>query len=402
MPIYAHIINDSPTMIWGLTSRQRLMRVLQNAAVTNIVDDITAVPENNSTVLLFRGDYLFDDRVVNYLVQTPDIILKTLQGSAGALVAAHVAAAQAVAARDALAKNSAAASLAGLKTETLETLSVSFQQQLLKFEPPFVLPIKPGNKPVLERRLFDWSYKGVTDLVTKWAWPRPAQWVVGQCVRYGLRPNHVTIIGLLLVILAGLLFAYGWYGWGLLAGWLMTFLDTVDGKLARVTVTSSRFGHYFDHIIDLIHPPVWYILWGLGLGAAQYNFGGLSLGPSFWLIVIGYVVGRLVEGAFLAWLGKFGIFCWRPLDSYFRLITARRNPCLILLTAGVLFGRPDWGLFAVTIWTVTTSLFLIIRLLMAVNARRAAGPIQSWFVDIEPANPQQPLAVRLFTHRAAD
>ncbi len=182
----------------------------------------------------------------------------------------------------------------------------------------------------------------------------------------------------------------------------MTLLDTVDGKLARVTVTSSKFGHYFDHIIDLIHPPIWYILWGLGLGAAQYDFGGLSLGASFWLIVMGYVVGRLAEGIFLAWLGKFGIFCWRPIDSYFRLITARRNPCLILLTAGVLFGQPDWGLLAVTIWTVVTSLFLIIRLLMAVNARRAAGPIRSWFLDIDQANLQQPLAVRLFTYKSVD
>jgi phosphatidylglycerophosphate synthase len=401
MSLYAYILNDSPTKIWGLTSRQRQLRVLKGAGVTNIVDDITAVPEN-SPVLLLRGDYLFDDRVINYMVQTPDIILKIPQGSAGALVAAHVASGQAVAAHDALAKNSASASLAGLKTETLETLSVSFQQRLLKFEPPFVLPIAPENKRVLERRLFDWSYKGVTDLVTKWVWPRPAQWLVGRCVRLGLKPNHVTIIGLLLVILAGLFFAYGWYGWGLLAGWLMTLLDTVDGKLARVTVTSSKFGHYFDHIIDLIHPPIWYILWGLGLGAAQYDFGGLSLGASFWLIVMGYVVGRLVEGIFLAWLGKFGIFCWRPIDSYFRLITARRNPCLILLTAAVLFGQPDWGLLAVTIWTVVTSLFLIIRLSMAVNARRGAGPIRSWFLDIDQANMQQPLAVRLFTHRAVD
>ena len=401
MSIYVHVINDSPTKIWGLTSRQRLLRVLKGAGATDIVDDITAVPENRP-VLLLRGDYLFDDRVINYMVQTPDILLKIQQGSGDALVAAHVASGQALAAREALAKNIPSPSLADVKTETLETLSVSFQQRLLKFEPPFVLPITPENNLVLERRLFDWSYKGVTDLVTKWVWPRPAQWVVGQCVRYGLRPNHVTVIGLLLVILAGVSFAYGWYGWGLLAGWLMTFLDTVDGKLARVTVTSSKFGHYFDHIIDLVHPPIWYILWGLGLGVSQYNFSGLSLGASFWLIIIGYVVGRLVEGVFLAWLGKFGIFCWRPIDSYFRLITARRNPCMILLTVGVLGGRPDWGLFAVTIWTVATSLFLIIRLLMAAKSRLVAGPIRSWFLDIDQTNQQQSLAVRLFTHRATD
>ena len=399
MPIYAHIINNSPTKIWGLTSRQRQLRVLKGAGVTDTVDDLSAVPAS-SAVLMFRGDYLFDDRVIHHMVQTPDTLLKIIQGSADVFVAAHVASGLALAARDLLAKNSASAPLAGVRTETLQTLCVSFQQRLLKFEPPFVLPIKAEDKRLLERRLFDWSYKGVTDLVTKWAWPRPAQWIVGRCVRYGLKPNHVTIIGLVLTILAGLFFTYGWYGWGLLAGWLMTFLDTVDGKLARVTVTSSKFGHYFDHLIDLIHPPVWYILWGVGLGIPQFGTSGLSLSAAYWMILVGYTAGRLVEGAFLAWLGKFGIFCWRPLDSYFRLITARRNPCLLLLTAGFLWGRPDWGLLAVTVWTVVTSLFLLIRLLIAVIVRSDAGQIRSWLMDIDPAKPHHPLAVRLFTHRA--
>jgi hypothetical protein len=120
------------------------------------------------------------------------------------------------------------------------------------------------------------------------------------------------------------------------------------------------------------------------------------------LIVVGYVLGRLAEGVFLAWLGKFGIFCWHPFDSYFRLITARRNPCLILLTAGTLLGRPDWGLFAVAVWTLSTSLFLLIRLMMAVYTRMEVGPLRSWFLDIDQTKQKQPLAVRLFTHRAAD
>ena len=398
MSIYVHIIGDCPIKIWGLTSRERKLRVLWSAGVTNFSDDIVSVPENSS-VLLLKGDYLFDDRVINYLLQSPNTLLKIPQGTTEIIVAAHAAAGQAPEAREAVANNLIPSSIAGLKIETLDTLSVSFQQRLLKFEPPFVLPITSENVRALERRLFDWSYKGVTDLVTKWIWPRPAQWVVGLCVRYGLRPNHVTIIGLFLVVLAGIFFAYGWYGWGLLAGWLMTFLDTVDGKLARVTVTSSKFGHYFDHLIDLVHPPVWYILWGLGLDATQTARGGLSLGTAFWLIVTGYTVGRLVEGVFLAWLGKFGLFCWRPIDSYFRLITARRNPCMILLTAGFLWGYPGWGLFAVTIWTAATSIVLVIRLLMAINTRLADGAVRSWFLDIDHATEQQPMAVKLFTHQ---
>jgi phosphatidylglycerophosphate synthase len=399
MTEYVHIIDGSPTQIWGMTSHQRKLRVLEAAGVTEIVEDIAAVPDNSS-VIFFRGDYLFDDRVINYLVQAADVILKIPQGNTSVFVAAHVTSEQAGQVREVIASNLAApASLADVKIETLKTLAISFQERLLKFEPPFVLPITPENVRKLEKRLFDWSYKGVTDLVTKWVWPRPTQWAVGQCVRYGLRPNHVTIIGLFLVILAGLFFTYGWYGWGLLAGWLMTFLDTVDGKLARVTVTSSRFGHYFDHLTDLIHPPIWYSLWGVGLGVSRLDDIGISLVAACWLIFIGYVVGRLVEGIFLAWLGKFGIFCWRPLDSYFRLITARRNPCMIFLTIGAILGRPDSGLAAVVIWTVLSTIFLVVRLGMAIYGRYSDGPIKSWFADIDATNRKQPLSVRLFAHR---
>ena len=399
MSLFAHIIGDSPVKIWGLTSYTRKIRVLKSAGVTQVVDDIAAIPENASVVML-RGDLLFDDRVINYLVQTPGILLKVPQGSTDNVVAAHVDVSQAIEARAIMTEPATAIIPMGVKTETLDSLSISFQQRLLKFDPPFVLPITSEKRRDLERQLFDWSYKGVTDCVTKWVWPHPARWVVGQCVRFGFRPNHVTVLGLFLAILAGILFAYGWYGWGLLAGWLMTFLDTVDGKLARVTVTSSKFGHYFDHVIDLVHPPIWYILWGLGM--SQSNFGGLSSGTVFWLIVTAYIAGRLVEGVFLTWLGKFGIFCWRPIDSYFRLITARRNPCLILLTAGYLAGFPDWGLFAVTVWTVATSIFLLVRVLMAFKTRLAHDPIRSWFLDIDIESQQQPLAVKLFTRLAVD
>ena len=399
MTIYAHIIKDNPVQHWGLTPRQRILRLLASAGVTDIVDDIASIPASGSVILL-RGDYLFDDRVVNYLVDSPDMMLQVPQERNHRIVAVRVGAHLAGQAADIIGGIVNDRSLPGVKTETLETLSISFQKRLLKFEPPFVLPVTAENKPNLERRLFDASYKGVTDLVTKWVWPHPARWAVGQCVRLGLRPNHVTIIGLLLVIIAGFFFVRGWYGWGLLAGWLMTFLDTVDGKLARVTVTSSRFGHYFDHIIDLVHPPIWYILWGVGLGVARLEVIGISLAAAYWLITAGYVVGRLVEGVFLAWLGKFGLFCWRPVDSYFRLITARRNPCMIFLTAAALLGRPDAGLAAVTVWTVLTTAFLCMRLALGLYRQRVGGSIRSWLKDVNQPEYKGSLAVRLFTHQS--
>ena len=131
--------------------------------------------------------------------------------------------------------------------------------------PPYVLPIRTDTRQTLESELFTRSYKGVTDLVTKWLWPLPAFWAVRFCVRFGLRPNHVTVAeSCVCGRWPGVAFWHSYYGIGLLMGWLMTFLDTVDGKLARVTVTSSRIGDVLDHGLDIIHPPLWYIAWGVG------------------------------------------------------------------------------------------------------------------------------------------
>jgi phosphatidylglycerophosphate synthase len=152
----------------------------------------------------------------------------------------------------------------------------------------------------------------------------------------------------------------------------MTFLDTVDGKLARVTLRSSRLGHVLDHGIDLVHPPIWWLAFGASL---------LATGPA-WVeaatvvTVGGYLVSRLLEGIFLAVFG-FEIHSWRPVDSAFRLVTARRNPNLVLLSAGALAGRPDLGLAAVALWSAASVAFHALRLVMAFAARRQ-GLLLGW------------------------
>ncbi len=394
MALYTYIHKESPVRIWGLNSGQRIERVLKASGKSHRIKDLSVL-ERNDSILIFHGGYLFDDRLIQYLTTTGDVILQIEAEGQKIAVAAHVSAALAHQTLE-LMGSSGNESLPGMKTQTLETLPLSFQKSLRKSSPPFVLAITEGNARELEQWLYDWSYKGVTDLITKWVWPVPALWVVRLCARFGIRPNHVTLTGLILVIIAGLMFYRGQYGWGLIAGWLMTFLDTVDGKLARVTVTSSRFGHYFDHLIDLIHPPLWYILWGIGLGIS-YPASDQWLMPAIWGILIGYVAGRLVEGLFKVRLGSFGIFCWRPVDSYFRLITGRRNPNLLLLTAGAMLGRPDLGLLAVACWTVLSSLFLLLRMGMGKYALLTHGPLRSWFADVAEGIGRESLAARIFT-----
>lgn len=99
-------------------------------------------------------------------------------------------------------------------------------------------------------------------------------------------------------------------------------------------------------------------------------------------IVGGYVVQRLIEGAFIQRNNMMHIHVWEKIDSQFRLITARRNPNMIILFLSMLLIRPDIGLIWVAIWTILSCLFHFVRLLQAEMRRAKNLPIRSWMDEI--------------------
>ena len=384
MTIYALVFEPSDIALWGLNPEERLHRQLREIGKTadddfkNIcwVDHPGDLPASGK-VLLFNGSFIFENRTIEAVTARRNCVLQHGNNTAAAYVEASLVTNVIDHMRD---QNPGLSEcLKIIVTDDLKT----FDTNLRRSTKPLLEPVSMTRKEELENKLYGNAYRGITDLVTKFVWPKPAKQTVHLCARLGFTPNMVTTIGLLLVIAASFLFAYQYYAWGLLAGWIMTYLDTVDGKLARVTINSSKFGHLYDHLIDLIHPPIWYIIWGgslVGFSGAM----GLSLDQMNWAIIIAYISGRVVEGLFPL-LGSCEVFTWRPLDAWFRLITARRNPCMILLTLSVLAGRPDWGFIAVTAWTVLTTIVLNLRLVYAAAIRFRHGPLSSWLSEDDVA-----------------
>jgi phosphatidylglycerophosphate synthase len=356
------VVGQSTLRVWGLPSALRLQRQLALAGA--LADGSQATRR-----VLLRADWVYDDALVRGLVAADaDLSLVAPDGTA---VALSVAAAEADAAATLLAAGRAPANARALSPAALAD---GYNNALRKREPPFLFPLTEAALPAIEQRVFGSSYKGVTDLVTLYVWPRPARWATRVCAHAGITPNQVTTASLVLVLAAMALFWTVHYVAGLVAAWLMTFLDTVDGKLARVTLCSTPFGNYYDHLIDLIHPPFWWWAWIVGLPAA-----GLALeqpGLILTVIVAGYVLQRLEEGVFIACFG-IEMHVWQRFDSRFRLITARRNPNLLLLTGSILVGRADLGIVAVAVWTAASLAVHALRLLQAALARRR-GKLQSW------------------------
>jgi len=384
MAIYAFVSEISQVHVWGLDAEQRLRRQLYEVgkiikgdfSQISWVDDMDDLPDTGQ-ILLFNGGFVFENRTIEGVIANPNGALQYENETTAAFVDAEFAAQVIDHMRD---RNRTLPDvLAVINPRDLK----AFDTNLRRSTKPLLERVSADSKDELENKLYGNAYRGITDLVTKFVWPRPAKKAVHVCASLGFTPNMVTTIGLLLVIAACFLFFYGYYAWGLLAGWIMTFLDTVDGKLARVTINSSQFGHLYDHLIDLIHPPFWYVIWGGSLVGFS-GVMGLSVDQMNWAIIIAYISGRLVEVIFQL-LGSCGVFTWRPIDAWFRLITARRNPCMIMLTLSVFVGRPDWGFIAVAFWTVLTTVILNLRLLFAAIVRLKQGPLSSWLSEEDVA-----------------
>ena len=394
----ALIVGGSEVRLWGLTSHERIARQLGSVGGITLAEDAGAIPDSGK-VLILRADYAYDLRTLTGLLEHEGLLM---DGAVPA--AAHVDGSLAMAAFDIVqasaATNSTPAPAASSSSavppnteaqdpgEPNPAVSIpaidargldGFEADLRKTEPPLLEPIAPETAKALEDRLYGISYKGITDFITKWWWPVPAKAMVRWCANHGITPNAVTGTGCVLMLATCWLFYEGFYFPGLLFGWIMTYLDTVDGKLARVTIQSSKFGHWLDHGMDVLHPPFWYWLWGLSLAGFEPRLG-FGFEALMIFIVAGYAGGRLIEGAFHG-LGSVSLFAWRPFDAWFRLFTARRNPCLLLLTAGWLVNEPGLGFELVAFWTLISSVIILGRLAYACCVRVRRGPLTSWLTD---------------------
>ena len=367
------IIGDNPVKFWGMSNEERTRRIALAAGHDWRGAGVA------EAMILANGQFVWDPALYQHLAQHPGLVIT----KDSVPVLAHCTDEKSAAAIiDAMRENKAIADMQGMTIIAIESGWQIENKQLRKRITPFVDRLVPQNILALERASYFGAYKGVTDILTKYLWPEWALVLTRVAAKIGMSPNQVTAIGFVLCLLATYLMWFGHYYWGMAAGLGFMVLDTVDGKLARCTITSSKWGNIFDHGIDLVHPPFWYWAWAMGLPA-----WGLAYSPGmFWAVMIaivgGYVLQRLIEGVFMRRNGLMHIHVWEQIDSQFRLITARRNPNMVILLVFTLVMRPDLGLIGVAVWTVFSCLFHLVRLVQAEILRARNVPIRSWMDEI--------------------
>ena len=363
---YQLVRKESLPPIWSMSTATRLAK--QFARLAKERDALV-----DGAVILLREDVVFDTPVLRGLMAGANRAV--VDEASGQPLGTCVESTLAEAARTWL--SGMGEKPTSVQPYTPNEIAGAYNLDLRKRELAACHILTADNARAVEWKLFMTAYKGVTDFVTKYWWPRPAFHVTRWCAKKSITPNQVTSVSALCVLLCLWLFASGFFWAGMAFAWVMTFLDTVDGKLARVTLTSSPLGNIFDHGIDLVHPPFWYYAWGLGLAAIATPLPEGWFEPLMWLMFGGYIAGRLCEGYFMHRYGMH-MYVWRRFDSRFRLFIARRNPNMVMMQLSLVVGRPDWGLYAIVGWTVLSFVIQCVQVAQAEAVRTSGGKITSW------------------------
>lgn len=74
--------------------------------------------------------------------------------------------------------------------------------------------------------------------------------VASRLAALGIGPNHLTVLGLLLALVSGLLFYTGLFRWASSVLLVSGLCDLLDGEVARQTGRSTLFGAFLDSTLD--------------------------------------------------------------------------------------------------------------------------------------------------------
>ena len=177
----------------------------------------------------------------------------------------------------------------------------------------------------------------------------------------GLTPNMLTVIGLLLNVGVAVVLARGQLLWGGVLVLAAGLFDLLDGAMARVTDRVTPFGSFFDSTLDRYSEVVVYLgLLYFVLGTGDARLGAILIYLTICgSILVSYARAR-AEG--LGYKLQVGLLA--------------RPERIIILSLGLLLGRPLWALWLLAIFTNLTAAQRIYHL-WATTHRESAQPGQA-------------------------
>ena len=360
--------NGAPGIRADFVSRYDLdIRFHRVSGVAGLGPSLEAV---ESPLLLLEGDGVYDDRVLDHLLAAGPGNSVTGGGLCAAWADSGLAAelARGLPAEGGV-PGTALWKAVSEQTRVTDAAELdSYVPELrLTMAPVMVRLERPAQLREVERLMYRRTFKGVIDIVASRGYYHPVRWITRLLAPTAVSPNSVTVLSIAAIWLAVPCFALGIPGAGTALAWAGVIADSVDGKLARLTLNlSDRMGavEHFSAVPAL----------GLWLAAFGGWVSGWELltasGPAVatWVLLACFALDKGVSGGFRRLTGR-EIFDYRRGDALFHPFAARRNILLLMMTLGVAADAAAAALAAMSAWMAATFLFHALRAIQVAVAR---------------------------------
>ena len=251
----------------------------------------------------------------------------------------------------------------------------SYVPELRLTMPPVMFRLeRPEQLREVERLMYRRTFKGVIDIVASRGYYHPVRWITRLLAPTEVSPNSVTALSIAAIWLAIPCFALGMPGAGIPLAWAGVIADSVDGKLARLTLNLSDRMGAVEHVSAVPALGLW--LAAFGGWVSDWKLLSSSVpAVATWVLLASFALDKGVSGGFRRLTGR-EIFDYGRTDALFHPFAARRNILLLMMTVGVAADAAAAALVAMSAWMTGTFLFHGLRGLQVAVARigkRRAG-----------------------------
>jgi phosphatidylglycerophosphate synthase len=250
---------------------------------------------------------------------------------------------------------------------------------------PYIDELRLCNEPYLfrlttesdvrriENRMYEANFKGTLDFIAIYIYKYPVREITRWLSRFArVTPSQITFLSIVSSFAVPVLFAMGQVGWAVSIGWLMFILDSVDGKLARLTVRLSKMAGIIEHATSSPAVFLWFPALAWSLTDGRLFDSGQPVAVAAWMLMALYWVDKSVNGAFRKKF-RLDLYNWSTFDQKFHLIACRRAIIMFIITLGYLIGDVRTAYLALASWMAASFAVHLLRFAMIYIKQRGAA-----------------------------
>jgi phosphatidylglycerophosphate synthase len=255
----------------------------------------------------------------------------------------------------------------------LKTLSIgemdSYIPELRQTAVPLLIKLRHKRSiRAIENEMYENTFKGVMDFIATYIYRLPVRELTRWLAPTRITPNQITAVSVICSFAAIPLFAMGWMWTGLAVAFTFIIADSLDGKLARLTIRLSKVAGHVDHVTSPLFEACYYLAWGWYFSGGDFS---TLPGQAGLLLFCFYGLDKITTSVFGLKFRR-SLLDYQPLDARFHLIAARRTINLFIMTIGCLFQKPIVALYVITIWMFITMFWHMYRFVLHAYYRRAS------------------------------